>query len=112
MLATDSQFDDLQSLFDHLQDNFGNDPEVLGQLIHLQRENERYPIVAALAELVDQNMTPNGALLEMERHLADQDFVDCYTNSSAPGHKASMARMRALHIAADPPAFIANGAQG
>ncbi len=98
-------------LFDHILDNHGSDPEVIGLLVNLQRENDRYPIVAAIAELVDQNMTPNAALLAIERHLADPEFVASYTDSGSRGHKANMATMRALFLAADPPAFIANGAQ-
>ncbi len=97
-------------LFDHILDNHGSDPEVIGLLVNLQRENDRYPIVAAIAELVDQNMTPNAALLAIERHLADPEFVASYTDSGSRGHKANMATMRALFLAADPPAFITNGA--
>ena len=100
-----------ETLFEHLESNFGRDPVVMGQLMEMQRENQRYPLVAALAELVEQNMTPNRALLEMERRLADPEFVTRYTNSGARGHKESLAVMRALHIAADPPAFITGGAR-
>ncbi len=99
-----------EALFEHLESNYGSDPAIMGQLMEMQRENERYPLVAALAELVDANMTPNRALLEMERRFADPDFVLRYTDASHAGHKESLAVMRALHIAADPPRFITSGA--
>jgi len=99
-----------EELFEHIRSNYGADTEVMGQLLELQRENDRYPIVAALAELVEANMTPNRALLEMERHLADPEFVVRYLDAGHIGHKESMAVMRALHIAADPPEFITRGA--
>jgi len=100
------------ALFEHLRSNYGADTEVMSQLLELQRENERYPLVAALAELVEANMTPNRALLEMERRFADPEFVIRYTDASHAGHKESLAVMRALHIAADPPSFITSGAPG
>ena len=97
------------ALFDHILDNHGSDPGVMSQLVRLQRENENYPIVASLKELVVQNVTPSDALLRIDRHLADPVFVASYTDKGSPGHKLSMATMRALFLAADPPAFMSSG---
>ena len=80
-------------------------------LIELSRENQRYPLVAALKGLAKIGLTREGARMELETMQADREFMNKYTKSWAPGHKAALATMRALHIAANPPEFLTAAAQ-
>lgn len=88
-----------------INDRIGNDPAAIAELIELRRENEKYPLLASIAELAQAGVTPEGARLLLERAKASSSFVDRFTNASAPGHLEAMAYMRSLYLAANPPAW-------
>jgi len=89
-----------------LDAGLGNNEEVIRQFASLAKDDRGFPIIAALRELVQRQITPEAAAYEIEKRKADEKFLHALVNAHDLGHKFAKAEWSALFIAAHPPDFL------